>query len=83
MKRTITELENELEEIRKARKKGKYETGMFGFAECKKSIKWKADYFKKDFHQIYTELITRGLTEPGFNTFMIVACEELMAEENK
>ena len=83
MKRTITELENELKEIRKGRAKGKYETGMFGFAECKKSIKWDKDYFHKDFHQLYTELITRGLTEAGFNTFMIVACEELMAEEGK
>lgn len=77
---TITTLEKELKEIRKARIKGKYETGTFGFKACKESIKWDVKFLHKTLETIYVELINRAFTEIGFNTFMIVACEELMNE---
>lgn len=81
MTRTITQLENELKEIRKQRAKGKFENGDFGFRECKESIKFHC-YINNNqsYEDYYPELIVRGLTENGFNTFMIVACEELMSE---
>ena len=81
MKKTITELEKELQQIRKGREKGKFEDGDFGFRECKESIKFHCYiHDNQPYEDYYVELITRGLTEFGFNTFMIVACEELMRE---
>ena len=39
--KTIENLNKELQQIRRARKAGKYESGMFGFKACKESIKWE------------------------------------------
>ena len=79
--KTITELEKELAHIRKGREKGKWELGDFGFKACKESIKFHC-YINNNqpLQEQYAELIKRGLLEIGFNTNMIVACEELMRE---
>lgn len=78
--KTLTTLERELSQIRKERKQGKYEDGFFGFKACKKSIKWNEEHLHQSLAQQYSQLISRGIYELGFNTFMIVACEELMEE---
>ena len=78
--KTLTQLENELSEIRKGVAKGQYQKGMFGLEECKKSIQWEMDFFKKDLCFLYTNYVTRGLNETGFNLIKIVACEEMMKE---
>lgn len=83
MKFRTTQLEESLESIRIERTKGKYEDGMFGFKECKESIKWNQKYLHKSLQHQYAEFVSRALTEIGFNIFMIVACEELMDEEFK
>lgn len=80
--KTITTLEKELKEIRKGRKTGKYENGLFGIKACKESIKWDIENQNKTIQQIYAELISRALTEIGFNTNMIIACEEMMEKES-
>lgn len=80
MKKTLTQLEKELAQIRKDRKKGKYEDGTFGFRACKSSIRWNEKFLHRTLEEQYAEFIKRGLYEFGFNTFMIVACEECMEE---
>ena len=80
MKRTITELEKELSQIRKERAKGKYDDGIFGFKACKDSIRWDEKFLHKSLEEQYADYIKRGLYEVGFNIFMIVACEECMEE---
>ena len=82
MERTLTLLERKLKKIRNARKTGKYENGLFGFKACKESIKFKLKTTGKNLNEIYGELVNRGLTEIGFNIFMIVACEEMMEKES-
>ena len=81
MTKTITTLEKELAHIRKGRAKGMYENGTFGVKACKESIRFHC-YINNNqpLKEYYVELIVRGLTELGFNTNMIVACEELMNE---
>jgi hypothetical protein len=83
MKRTITELEKTLADLRKGREKGKYEEGMFGIKECRKSIEWDKDFYKKSLHEIYCELISRCLKDRLANELMIIACEEMMKEEGE
>ena len=78
--KTMTLLEKELKSIRADRMKGKYESGLFGFKACKESIKWDMEYHNLTIQQVYGECVKRALTEIGFNTFMIVACEEMMNE---
>lgn len=79
---TITQLENELNYVRKGRKSGKYEQGVFGVRECRKSIEWEMKATKKDISHVYAGLVAHALVSPFFNEIMIVACEEMM-EENK
>ena len=76
--KTITTLEKTLKEIRKGRKTGKYESGIFGINACKGSIEWNKKNLNKSYEEQYVEYIQRALTEIGFNEIMIVACEELM-----
>ena len=83
MKRTITELEKELQEIRTRAAKGQYEEGTFGLKECKKAIKWNQEHLHESLYDQYLRLIQRGLTEVCFNTIMIVACEQLMEVEGR
>ena len=71
----------QLEEILVKERKNAHEDGMFGIAECKKSIKWQMETFKQTLEEVYVELVRRALTEWGFNTYMIVACERLMEEK--
>lgn len=80
---TITRLENVLKEERKQVAKGKLIDGAFGINACKESIKWKVEYCKQTLEEVYVELIKRALTEFGFNTLMIVACELMIEEQNK
>lgn len=78
--KTITTLEKELKEIRKSASKGNLQNGLFGIKSCKESIKWHCEFEKKSLQELYGELVMRALTELGFNTTMIVACEEMMEE---
>lgn len=67
-----------LEEILAKERKNAHKDGMFGIDECKKAIKGQMKYFKQTLEEVYVELVKRALTEFGFNTYMIVACEQLM-----
>lgn len=80
MMKSIETLAKELKEIRKGRKNGKYETGLFGIRACKESIKWKKASMGHSYQEQYAEYTKRALIEIGFNTNMIIACEELMEE---
>ena len=78
--KTLNKLNEILESERK--NKNKLRDGAFGIEECKKSIQWKLEVAKgtKTLDDIYIELVARGLRENCFNTLMIIACEEMMAE---
>lgn len=79
MIRTLDNLVKILQDERKSAYRG----GMYGIDACKESIKFQMKLFHKNLDQMYIELIGRGLTERLFNTYMIVACEELMEEEKR
>lgn len=83
MKRTLETLNRELDELRVRSRKGQIQEGMFGIKACKESIRWNEKYLHQSFPSQYIELIQRGLYEVGFNLNMIVACEELMNEEER
>lgn len=80
--KTVKQLNDILEKERKMIAKGQLRSGAFGIEECKKSIKFKLEMAKgtKTLNDIYYELVIRGLKEFGFNTTMIIACEEMMTE---
>ena len=78
----LNELNKILDNERKMVAEGKLQDGIFGIKECKKSIQWKLENTNKNLEEIYGYLIIRGLTENGFNTLMIIACEQ-MIEESK
>lgn len=77
MKRTLTQLEAVLVKERKEAQR----SGAYGLDECKKEIKWQLEYSKTTLEDLYVQYIKRGLTETLFNTYMIIACEQLMEEQ--
>lgn len=80
MIRTLTQLEEILVKERKI--DPSCLRGAFGLESCKESIRWQMENFNKTLEQVYFELIERGLTDIFFNTYMIVACEQML-KENK
>ena len=83
MTKTVTQLNETLEKERKLVKQGKLDEGMFGIKECRKSIESHMEIFHKTLHELYCEFVVRGLTEPLFNTLMIIACEQMLEEEKQ
>ena len=79
---TLNKLNEVVEKDREMVKQGKLQDGAFGIKECRKSIEWKLKMAqgKKTLQDIYGELVVRGLNEWGFNTLMIVACEQMIEE---
>ena len=82
LRMNIEKLEKILKDERKQVEKGRLLDGAFGIKACRESIEWQMSIFKKSLEEIYCDLIKRALTEFGFNTLMIIACE-MMIEEQK
>ena len=83
MKRTIKELNQQLDEIRVLSKEGELQEGQYGIKACKEAILWNEFYHEESLFEQYMTLVQRGLNEVMFNLNMIVACEELIMERSK
>ena len=78
--KSITELEKELQKVCRERTKGQHEFGPYGFRACKETIKSYRDISLQSLEEQYLDYITKALTNPFFNIYMVVACEEVMRE---
>lgn len=75
---TVERLSQILDEDRKAVAKGEHIEGLFDVKGCRHSIEWSLQY--KSLEEIYLNLVNKALTEQGFNTLMIIACEQMLNE---
>ena len=83
MIKTIKEVYEEVNKIRKGFKKGKFIEGTFGYNECKYSIGYQCFIHSMKLKEYYPELVQRALTERGFNLIVLATIEEMIEEENE
>ena len=70
-----------LEEIIKREKKSRCENGAFGITECKKAIKFDQRVLHKSLFQQLEDFCKRANEDVFFNRAMILACWELINEQ--
>lgn len=77
--RTLTKLEETLKTERVIAPN----SGMYGLDACKNSIRFHVEVLHESLEEIYLNLIKQAMTDVCFNTYMIVACEQMMEEAKK
>lgn len=70
-----------LEQILEKEKAHRHESGSFGIAACKESIKFDVEFFKSDLYQLLKEYVKRANEDIFFNRAMVLACWELINEQ--
>lgn len=71
-----------LEQILEYERARRTEEGMFGITACKESIEFSKRFFKQSYFQQLEEFVERAQNDVFFNTAMILACWELINENN-
>ena len=72
-----------LEQIITKEKEHRFEDGLFGLNECKKSVKFDAKYSHKSLYTLLGEYVERANNDAFFNMTMILACWELINEQEE
>lgn len=70
-----------LEEIFEYEKKNRCEGGMFGMKECEESVKFHLVVLHQSLESQLKEYLKRANEDPFFNCRMVLACWEMMREE--
>lgn len=70
-----------LEEIIRAEQSHRHEGGQFGINACKESIRFSVEYLGENLADLLNGYVERANTDAFFNKAMILACWELMQEE--
>ena len=70
-----------LEEIIKAEQTHRHESGQFGIDACKNSIRFSVEHLGSNLTDLLNEYVERANTDAFFNKAMVLACWELMQEE--
>ena len=71
-----------LEQIIIKERKSRHEKGAFGIIECKKEIQRAMKYYNKSLFQLLEEYLEEANTSAMFNRAMILACWELINNED-
>lgn len=72
-----------LEEIIRSEQEHRTEGGIFGITECKDSIRTAVDLFGRTLGDLLAEYVERANSDVFFNKAMVLACYELMQEEEQ
>lgn len=70
-----------LQQILDRERKCRCEGGEFGIKACKEQIKWELDYLETSLYKLLAEYVERSNTDLFFNRAMVLACWELINEE--
>ena len=70
-----------LEQIIEREKRCRVEGGSFGIKACKESIKFYLDHYQDNPYLLLEEYVKRANNDVFFNRAMVLACWELINEE--
>lgn len=70
-----------LEQIIERERQHRVVGGSFGIQACKDHIKFEVEHFKKSFYELLEEYVERANKDVFFNRAMVLACWELINEE--